>query len=56
MDSDIEENDKKVKVSFGTNRFKPEEIKVRLAEDQLIVEGVQDVSGDEGYVSRRFVR
>ena len=43
LDSDIEENDKKFKVSFGTKRFKPEEIKVRLAEDQLIVEGVQDV-------------
>lgn len=52
----VEEDEKKFKVSFGAKQFKPEEIKIRLSEDQLIVEGVQESQGDEGYFSRRFIR
>ena len=52
----IEEDEGKFKVSFGTKRFKPEEIKVRLSQNQLTVEGVQEVDNDEGCFSRRFIR
>ena len=44
------------KVSFDVSKFKPEEITIRSEDGELVVEGKQEVKGDDGYSTRQFVR
>lgn len=51
----VEDHDS-FKVSFDVSKFKPEEITIRSEDGELIVEGKQEVKGEDGFSSRHFVR
>lgn len=45
------------KVSMNVSEFKPEELSVKVVDNHVIVEGKsEEEHGDNGYVSRHFVR
>nr|AXU24974.1 heat shock protein 20-1 [Tytthus chinensis] len=55
--SSVKSDDKEFAVKLDVNHFKPEELKVRLENDFIIVEGKHEERSDEhGYVSRQFTR
>jgi HSP20 family molecular chaperone IbpA len=49
-------DDTKFEVSLDTHGFKPEEIKVKVENGQLMVEGKHEVKEENKYVSREFRR
>ncbi|KJH49708.1 Hsp20/alpha crystallin family protein [Dictyocaulus viviparus] len=45
-------DDKKFAVSLDVSHFKPEEIKVQLEGNELIIEGNQEVKGENSYIKK----
>jgi len=55
--SAIKETKDDVKISLDVQEFKPEEVKVKVVDNFVVVEGKHEERKDEhGFVSRQFVR
>ncbi|KJH39721.1 Hsp20/alpha crystallin family protein [Dictyocaulus viviparus] len=48
-------DDKKFAVSLDVSHFKPEEIKVQLEGNELIIEGNQEAKGENSYMKKSFM-
>ncbi|KAK9502217.1 hypothetical protein O3M35_011026 [Rhynocoris fuscipes] len=55
--STIESNSKEFKVNLDVQQFKPEELKVKVVDDYIVVEGKHEERSDQhGFISRQFTR
>lgn len=55
--SSIQDDKDQFKISLDVQQFKPEEIKVKVVDDSVIVEGKHEERQDKhGYISRQFTR
>ncbi|XP_059056220.1 protein lethal(2)essential for life-like [Achroia grisella] len=57
VDTKISTDDEKFQVNIDVQHFAPDEVSVKVLENQIVVEGRHDEKRDEhGYISRQFVR
>ncbi|KAK9502212.1 hypothetical protein O3M35_011023 [Rhynocoris fuscipes] len=55
--STIESNSKEFKINLDVQQFKPEELKVKVVDDYIVVEGKHEERSDQhGFISRQFTR
>ncbi|XP_022203261.2 alpha-crystallin A chain [Nilaparvata lugens] len=55
--SNIEEDSNNFKVNLDVQQFKPEEISVKLSDDNIVIEGKHEERKDQhGFISRQFCR
>ncbi|XP_022194728.1 alpha-crystallin A chain [Nilaparvata lugens] len=55
--SNIEEDPDNFKVNLDVQQFKPEEISVKLSDDNIVIEGKHEERKDQhGFISRQFCR
>ncbi|KAK9502214.1 hypothetical protein O3M35_011024 [Rhynocoris fuscipes] len=55
--STIESNSNEFKVNLDVQQFKPEELKVKVVDDFIVVEGKHEERSDQhGFISRQFTR